>query len=334
MAHELDSKNGKASIAYVGDKPWHGLGQKLEPGADLDTWTTQAGLDWEALVIPSQYKFGDKLITAPNSFHMVRSDNGESLSVMSKRYKPVQPADIMAFYRDLVLVDDRFQLETAGALKGGRIIWALAKFAEDFTVNGDAHKAYMMLTTSFDGTMATQVRGTMIRVVCNNTLSAAVYGGDNAVLKVPHYKDMSKPETRADIASRFGEVIGGFGKYQAMGEALAGIKLARDEVETFFLDLTVNKAAKGDADKEPSGKVRGQLEALLSSYKTTLAEGCAPASGWALLNAVTRYVDHDRISRDTTGDGADAARMASASFGSGAAMKRDALEALKALQPA
>lgn len=332
MAHELDTRaDGRSAMAYVGERPWHTLGQQLQPGADIDTWIKAAGLDWECLCVPSQYDFNGSLMTDPNAFHMVRSDNGASLSVMSSRYKPVQPADVMAFFRDFILTDDRFQLETAGALKGGRVIWALAKYVEPMTAGGDAHVPYVLLTTSYNGTMATRAQGTMIRVVCNNTLTASVYSGEGAVVKVPHYKDFGKDSVKADAVERLGLILSGFDQYKAMADALTGIRLAAWQVEGLFKRLTIDKAARGDLDKAPSTKARGQLEALLSSYAETLAEGTTGGTAWAVLNGVTRYVDHNRIVRDTGGDGAEATRMASSLIGSGSQLKREALEVLAEL---
>jgi phage/plasmid-like protein (TIGR03299 family) len=330
MSHELALRaDGQAAMAYVGQRPWHHLGEELQPGASLDVWTKAAGLDWSALVVPAQYDFNGELRTAPSSFHMVRSDNGESLSVMSKRYKPVQPGDVMAFFRDFILTDERFQLETAGVLKGGRVIWALAKFADPMTVAGDAHVPYVLLTTSYNGTLATTAQGTMVRVVCNNTLTASVYGGEKALVKVPHYKDFNKDSVKLDAVERLSSIVSGYDRYKALGEALAGVKMAAFQVEGLFKRLTIDKVTKDDA--EPSGKARNQLAALLQSYRDTLLEGTEGGTGWAVLNGVTRYVDHERTTRDTAGDGNGASRMASSLLGTGAAMKKEAVSVLAEL---
>lgn len=330
MSHELSFVGGSANMAYVGERPWHGLGERLSPNADIQTWIASAKLDWEALVVPAQYVFNDQLHTAPDNFHMVRSDSGESLSVMSRRYKPVQPAEVMAFFRDFILTDERFSLETAGCLKGGRVIWALARFVNPMKVAGDDHDAFVLLTTSFNGSLATTAQGTMIRVECNNTLTASVYGGERAMVKVPHYKDFSKDAIKMDAVERLSNIVASYDHYAALGTALSGVRLAAFQVEGLFKRLTIDKAARGDAEREaaPTTKARNQLEALLSAYRQTLNEGTPGGTAWAALNAVTRYVDHARTVRDTTGDGNASARVASNLLGSGAALKRDALSIL------
>ena len=55
MAHMIDTTTGRAAMAYTGQTPWHGLGQALTPGADIDTWTRQAGLGYTVLESPVQY---------------------------------------------------------------------------------------------------------------------------------------------------------------------------------------------------------------------------------------------------------------------------------------
>lgn len=333
MSHMLDqADNGEYSIALVGGakSAWHKLGQPIEAGDSLETMAKKGHIDWRALVVPAQYEFAGKLLTAPGAFHMVRSDTGASLSVMSGRYKPVQPEEILAFYRDFVLTDERFSIETVGALKGGRIIWCLAKYVDAISANGEPHLAYLMLTTSFDGSLATTMQATITRVVCWNTMSAAIYQGQDAKIRVPHYKDFSRADVQSDAADRFAKIIVSIDRYKAMAEALAGVTLAAHQVEGLFTRLTIDKAAKGDAAKEvgPSGKARNQLANLLESYRDTLAEGTKGGTAWATLNAVTRYVDHKMTVRDTCGDGKAATQMSSALLGSGASLKREALSVL------
>ena len=91
---------------------------------------------------------------------------------VSQRYQVVQPREIFrGFYRDLTEVSG-FELETAGGVKGGRKIWALAKTGQSMALRGnDVTNGYLLLATACDGTLATTAQFTGIRVVCNNTFS-------------------------------------------------------------------------------------------------------------------------------------------------------------------
>jgi len=91
MAHELSlNMLGEAEMAYCGAKPWHGLGQEVCEGASLDEWMDQARMNWRILRAPVQYTNAN-LHDFPEHHVLYRSDNDLPLSVVSPRYKIVQP---------------------------------------------------------------------------------------------------------------------------------------------------------------------------------------------------------------------------------------------------
>lgn len=350
MAHMIDMTNGRANMAYIGERPWHGLGTVLTAGASLEEWTKAAGLGWSALKLPSFYqdnrpsKFtitangmepveNDKpaWIQSADNFHIVRDDTYESLGVMTGRYQPVQPREVMEFFEHFILTDDRFTLETAGSLKAGKVIWALAKFTEAMECGGDKHVPYVLLTTSYNGTLATTAQATMIRVVCNNTLTASVFDKGAATVKVPHSRVWTR-EVAADAHERLATISESFEVYKAMADAFRGIKMAKDQTEAFLKSLVLKSAAVTrdgpKVDGNDSGKAREQYNSLFQAWATTALE-TESNTAWAALNAVTRFADHDRNTRRSSGGiSTDDARMASSFFGSGAALKATAVGAL------
>jgi phage/plasmid-like protein (TIGR03299 family) len=172
MSHEIDVSTGKPAIAYIGETPWHGLGEKLPAGAPIESWVRAARLDWELKRLPVQYLVDGKLRTMKDRFVLMRNDTDEALSIVSADYQIVQPKEVLEFYRELVAVYG-FTLETSGALDGGRKVWALAKTPMTDAVHkggNDAIAAYLLLATSCDKTLATTAAFTSIRVVCQNTL--------------------------------------------------------------------------------------------------------------------------------------------------------------------
>ena len=118
------------TMAYVGEKPWHGLGNKLEPQQPIEVWKRQAGMDWEIENSEVRFISGNNTIGSIHSFPeqkvLYRSDTRAPLAVVSKRFQVVQPGEILEFYRDLT-ADNGFELETAGVLREGRKFWALAR---------------------------------------------------------------------------------------------------------------------------------------------------------------------------------------------------------------
>ena len=165
--------------------PWHGLGNQLSEGEPLEVWLREAGMEWRILRGAVHYPAGSGLQDFADHKVLYRSDNLQPLSVVSKRYQVVQPREVLEFYRDLVEVGG-FELDTAGVLKGGRKLWALAKTGQEAVLRGgDRVKAYLLLATACDGTLATTAQFTSVRVVCNNTLQMAV-GDSTGAVKVPH----------------------------------------------------------------------------------------------------------------------------------------------------
>lgn len=141
MAHLLEQ------MAYVGAPPWHGLGNQLSANEPIEFWAKQAGMDWRIREAPVHFLTGNvgsinSIESFPENKVLFRSDTNTPLSVVSQRYKVVQPAEILEFYRDLTEVSG-FELETAGVLKGGRKIWALARTGQSSTLKGnDVTNAY------------------------------------------------------------------------------------------------------------------------------------------------------------------------------------------------
>jgi phage/plasmid-like protein (TIGR03299 family) len=135
MAHLVEN------MAYINETPWHGLGSKLPKNQPIEVWQKSAGMDFEIKQTPVLFNAekGDgnllNLRSNPEATVLYRSDTNEPLSVVSKRYKPVQPREILEFFRDLVSAGG-MELETAGVLKNGKKLWALAKTGQSVLLPG------------------------------------------------------------------------------------------------------------------------------------------------------------------------------------------------------
>jgi phage/plasmid-like protein (TIGR03299 family) len=137
MAHLVEG------MAFVHAAPWHGLGNSLSENQPLEVWLREAGIKWNILDAPVHYRATDGLHPFADQKVLYRSDTLQPLSVVSKRYHVVQPREVLEFYRDLVEVRG-FELETAGVLKGGKKLWALARTGQEAVLKGgDAIKAYL-----------------------------------------------------------------------------------------------------------------------------------------------------------------------------------------------
>jgi len=313
MSHEIET------MAYVGKTPWHGLGNTLSPNQPLDVWSKQAGMDWSIKRTPVNFIAGDadylgESKSFTDRYVLYRSDTHAPLSIVSKRYKVVQPSEILEFYRDLTEVSG-FELETAGVLKGGKKIWALAKTGQSTTLKGnDVTNGYLLLATACDGSMATTAHFTSIRVVCNNTLAVALNDSHGAI-KVRHSTHFNPQEVKQQLGVASSDWDEFMYRMKIMCERRISPKEAQKYVSELFIP-NQKTAGTGKAYERSIARTldlfngRGIGSDLISS-KGTL---------FGLLNAVTEYVDHERraISMDH--------RLDSAWFGPGAQLKQDALK--------
>ncbi len=313
MAHMIDESNGRANIAYIGERPWHGLGTVMPADADLDQWRVAAGLDYSVLRSKVQYTHDGVLREGEGSI-LCRSDNGNMLSHVTDRYKVVQPKEVIEFYRSLCDVHG-FKLETAGALSDGKRVWALARTGEGFTVGrNDRVENYLMLATSYDKSMATRAMFTTVRVVCHNTLSMAVADKTGGV-SISHAAmfDAGKVKIDLGIMDSAGGVMAD--AFKAMTER----KVNNTDAMKWIAKVVFDAETQKELD-DLSTKARNIVTDIFTLYngkgKGSSFE-TANGTAFGLMNAITEHVDH-HAGRNVNN------RMQSAWFGAGDKLKEKA----------
>ena len=327
MAHELTIQNGTAEMAFVGETPWHGLGQELQEGASIKQWQIAAGMNWEIQSVPVSYTtgisnenpYGEDVLGFDGKNVLYRSDNNNPLSIVSDRYQPVQPKEVLEFFRDLV-DENGFKIHTAGTLKGGKKFWALAEtgnFGE--VAKNDGVGGFLLLSTSCDRSLATTARFTTVRVVCNNTLSMAVEENSNNMVSFSHLQSFD----HAKVKEKLGNAVASFGGFLQMAKHLQSIRLNSIASEQFLKELIGNP----QLEENPAYDVTKsrQYQKIMSLFDCE-AKGLSLVghTKWGMLNAVTEYIDHHNTSRNKD------SRLDSAWFGNGEKLKNKAVELLLA----
>jgi phage/plasmid-like protein (TIGR03299 family) len=328
MAHLIETNQitNKAEIAYAGKVPWHGLGQSLSADAPIDVWQREAGLDWQASVSPVMFwPEGSAAPTTVAGRNVIfRNDTKQALGVVTDRYNIHQPSEILAFF-DTLVRSAGFKLEVAGAISGGKRIWALANVNKQACVLGDdAVRGYLLLSTSFDGSTATTGQFTSIRVVCNNTLSAADRESAPSRVSITHGARFDASLMR----DKLGLVVGGF---DGMMDNYR--RLARQDVNSAFVKSFLSELFPPtlQLEKVPGKILKQEIFADSRAYKKVLElfDGAGMGSSlpgvsgtrWGLLNAVTQFIDHER------GHNVDT-RITNAWFGNGSRVKSQAEQLL------
>lgn len=182
-----NERTGKHSFFSVKEKAWHGLGQIVEDYPTSEEAIIYAGLDYtvekrKLFTFDSDNQHGNPdadliipEIEVPDYFATLRTDTDEVLGVVGKDYEIVQNTEAFQFFDSLVGGKGGIRYETAGALGRGEKIFITAKLPDFLRVGrADLIEQYLLLTTSHDGYGCITAAFTPIRVVCNNTLNAAL----------------------------------------------------------------------------------------------------------------------------------------------------------------
>lgn len=305
------------TMAYTGQKPWHGLGNKLARQQPIEVWKQQAGMDWQIEESEVRYVTGHHNIGAINAFPqnkvLYRSDTKAPLAVVSKRFQVVQPGEILEFYRDLT-ANNGFELETAGVLREGRKFWALARTGQSTVLRGrDRVDGYLLLATACDGTLATTAQFTSVRVVCNNTLAVAL-GKGAGTIKVPH-RSQFNPEL---VKRQLGITVSAWDGFVERMKLLCEHPVDPDSAEALLRRVLTYAVPNGApvVNEQAVANVRALCEGGGRGSQLASSRGTA----WGLLNGITEFVDHHRRART------DDHRREAAWFGEGARIKQRAWE--------
>jgi len=313
------------TMAYVDETPWHGLGNPLARHQPLEVWAEQAGMNWKIEEAEVRFVAGATGLGSIHAFPeqkvLYRSDTKAPLSVVSSRYQVVQPAEILEFYRDLTEVGG-FELETAGVLKEGKKLWALARTGQSVSLKGrDKVNGYLLLATACDGTLATTAQFTSVRVVCDNTLAIAL-GDSTGAVKVPHRSQFDAQAVKRQL----GIAISSWDGFMVRMKALSERKVSAEAGEAYFrrvLTYQANHTTDGSIATANDSAIRA-VQALFAGRGKGATLASASGTAWGLLNSVTEFVDHQRRARS------DDHRRDAAWFGAGATLKQKAWdEAIK-----
>lgn len=319
MAHNLSVKsNGIVEMAYRGTTPWHGLGKQVAGHMTAQEALEAAGLDWDVLKRPiARLDEDGSYQPAPGFNALMRSDTKEVIHVAKTSYEPLQNRAAFAF-ADAIVDGGEAKYETAGALDGGRKVWMLAELSKcNIFVAGDAIKPYFLLHNSHDG--SSMVRGilTPVRVVCQNTLSAAMgssRAGEGFALR--HTKNVADNVKVAQAA------LGLITKnYDVLGQkfnALAAKSFTDPELVGYVEEMLPSPATGGDRSIENTRERRRIAMRLTHEGKGNGRTGVR-GTWWAAYNGMTELLDHVGGWRSAEN------RMKDVVFGNKASMKSQAL---------
>lgn len=310
MADRIDQTTGTAAMAYRGnEKPWHGLGQQIpDDVTDPREILKIAALDWSVSLRPALY--ADQLGALHETSHqvIVRDDTNRQLGMAGKIYKPIQNEQVLRFFSEYAETGE-LVIDTVGSLMDGKVIWALAKMNMGFTLPGnDIVNGYVLLSNPHMYGKAATAKFTLVRVVCWNTITAALRDGRDAS-RIWHTREWD--ETRQQqVKQQLGIARDQLDRARAIAELLVSITVpvedATEITEAVFADRATDR--------------------IVSLYQGDgIGAGLESASGtaWGLLNATTQYLDWERGRSDNS-------RLFHSWFGGGETQKLEMIREIAA----
>ena len=283
MSHELEINNGVVCHAYAGETPWHGLGTKVDPDISPVEMLRAANLDWTVEKSPVVVSRGEGVYLPTSHDALVRSSDQRVLSVVGKGWNPVQNEQAFEFFSDFIDAGD-MEMHTAGSLKDGEIVWALAKVKSSFELfGGDRVESYLIFTNPHQYGKSIDIRFTPIRVVCNNTLTLSLKGKTDLMVKINHRANFDEEQ----VKNVLGIANDKMETYKDTAEFL-GTKRYDAESLSNYLKEVFPVVGDNKYDKELSLPARKVMEVMDTQPGVEFAEG----SFWQAYNAVTFATDH------------------------------------------
>ena len=304
MAHDIETQNGKASFASFREPAWHNLGTvfteekttaEMLEAASLNKWNVRL----EEMPIPSH-------LTSDKDYqYVVRTnptDNSQTdvLGVVGERYHVLQNEDLFSFGDNIL--DGGGRWETAGSLKGGRVVFGSLALERETILdpNGveDKVKTYLLINTSHDGSIAIQASITPVRVVCANTLNLALGGvgrkknkGIKQSFKIRHTQTANG---KVQIAR---ETLGLANAYMDEFDIMAKAMIEKEVSAIDFNKIILAAYPKPEKDSKGSMKKWENKVDVINDIYTGEFNGMISGNAWGAFNALTERLDWYRSAR-------------------------------------
>jgi phage/plasmid-like protein (TIGR03299 family) len=310
MPHGITDTDSIFSVDSRRRPPWHGLGVVLdEYPKSIDEALEKAGLGWKVshgeVLVVKRPKWTDDfgtthppgLIPAKGFKANIREDTSAVLGIVSDEYEVVDNRAAFAFLDALINSDMHF--ETAGSLWGGRRVWVLVRLPEYVELGGDLSATYIYVANSHDGSMAVTAAATPIRIVCANTLGAALRQAEQGAAAPRTFRFRHTGNLQAKFAEAR-QVLGMTIDYQRQFKELAD-RLAREPISERTLERSVLRHLWVIDDDMGNVARQNRARTIESVLQIFRGEGVAgdttgnsPGTQWVAINAIAEHLDFGR----------------------------------------
>ena len=198
------------------------------------------------------------------------------------------------------LIGSELHFETAGSLWGGRRVWVLGRLPEHIELGGDESATYVYVANSHDGSMAVTAAATPIRIVCANTLGAALRRAEHGVGAQRTFRFRHTGNLQAKFAEAR-QVLGMTINYQAQFKALAD-RLALEAISDGSVERRVLRHLWVTQDEKLGRRARENRERTIEQVLAIFrgrgvagdTTGNSPGTKWTAFNAIAEHLDYGR----------------------------------------
>jgi phage/plasmid-like protein (TIGR03299 family) len=282
MAHMVET------MAYAGELPWHGLGEKVSNDLTPAQMMEKAKVDWKVHEVESFVEFdGKRMPTGQKS--LIRGTDGKILTNVGENWKPVQNETAFEFFSEFVLSGD-MEMHTAGSLRDGQYVWALAKVKESFDVFGeDTVESYLLFSNPHVYGKSIDVRFTPIRVVCNNTLTLSLSQDAKNGVRIGHRTEFNPDMVKETLGLAHEK----FAQYKDMAQFLGSRKVTAESLIQYYNEVFPN-TSRTEMAKEVKQYEDLSRNAKLCYDALEVQPGAEYAAGtwWQAFNSITFITDH------------------------------------------
>jgi phage/plasmid-like protein (TIGR03299 family) len=267
--------------AEARDSAWHMPGIALKHLATAREAVTFAGLNYTVAKKPMDAIV--KVRLKRHEWGLVRTDTGDVLGVVGESHELIQNRDAFTFF-DTLVANRQATYEAAGKIGKGKLVWILASLPGYIRVRGkDLVKKYILLTNSHFGRSSVSAKLTPLRLVCNNTLTAANEGTSQFWIR--HVRNAEDGIVQSRRLVLFADTI--YKQLELIFNRMANRAITELELTDYVRTLVPDNERY--EDMAGSREIRDGILALHESGQgSSLARGTV----WGAYNSVTEYADH------------------------------------------
>lgn len=313
MAHGFINKGVNTTFVTRKELAWHRLGKTVDAMTSSECMKL-AGLDFTVELAPLHAQIGlpisrediapskvteilsckqendstlyYKVANVSNTFATYRTDTNKVLGTVGNRYEIVQNIEAFDFF-DSIIGEGHAKYETAGALGNGETVFITAKLPSKLIVNKEDIDKYLLFTMSHDGTSSITVMFTPIRVVCNNTLNAALASKERVTIR-----HTQNARTRLGIApALLGISAEASARYEEVFSRFSVVPINDSQFGEFIDKVFDFKPGK---DGELSVRSKNKRNSILEYYEVGIGQEGIQGTLWGAYNAVTGYLQNGK----------------------------------------